>query len=620
MTATLPAAIAPWAPWLSWFADDLRDQLAPLVRHLHPLLAGVRQRAFEQDGEPDGFDGLRRRGAYERLLGTEWLLADELPDEFLRRAAAGEHLFFAPKPRGQRTTRLIVALFDAGPAQLGAARLAHMALWVLLARRAAQCGGEFRWGLMQSPGTLHDARAPADLAALLQGRSFELADAGHAARWQEVLAGLPVAAQECWLIGAAHQPPDVRPRAVTHRIGVAKAVHGDVLDVALLEGGSPRSATLPLPAGEQAVMLLKRPFSTAPVARPRPRGVASQEPLLSRPPVIAMSGSRVVVSLADGTGALVFHTGPGSAKASGPREMRWRAVEEAITLTLSGKKLMALCAHDATVRIWEASHFREMPRPDEAEFEAAAGLDAYLPSASLMRGAAQRYLVLDQGGRLVRWKPGAGYTEPSFDVLDDGVLGMCQRDDHSVLYVAADADGITLRASHGDPRATEQPRICLPACDADAALFGDIARWRRGTGACALRFARTPGERWQVNTPRTLAHDPGFHRDWQGGERFATAQVDLAADESAIGLLAADTTASRPCALLVLDAERRRLMAHDGTRSTLVYTAPARILSASFCPSSNVAAMLTEQHQLIVLDVASASLRLIQQLAEGPGA
>ena len=33
------------------------------------------------DGDPDGFLGLSRRGPYERLLLTEWLLSTEAPDE-----------------------------------------------------------------------------------------------------------------------------------------------------------------------------------------------------------------------------------------------------------------------------------------------------------------------------------------------------------------------------------------------------------------------------------------------------------------------------------------------------------------------------------------------------------
>ena len=53
----------------------------------------MRSLAVAGDGEPDGYDGIASRGIYERLVTSEWLLADEEPDEFDRRAAMGEHTF-----------------------------------------------------------------------------------------------------------------------------------------------------------------------------------------------------------------------------------------------------------------------------------------------------------------------------------------------------------------------------------------------------------------------------------------------------------------------------------------------------------------------------------------------
>src|SRR5205814_2319608 len=66
-------------------------------------------------GEIDGLDGLARRGSYERLLLSEWLLLDEAPDEFLRRAAASEHAFLHLQRRQPGRTRRSIALLDAGP-------------------------------------------------------------------------------------------------------------------------------------------------------------------------------------------------------------------------------------------------------------------------------------------------------------------------------------------------------------------------------------------------------------------------------------------------------------------------------------------------------------------------
>lgn len=91
-----------------------------LLSRVHPLLGPIREQDTAGQPEFEGLGDLRRRGNYEHLLATEWLLADELPDEFLRRAASGEHLFLAPARQAHRANRLTIALFDAGPRQLGA--------------------------------------------------------------------------------------------------------------------------------------------------------------------------------------------------------------------------------------------------------------------------------------------------------------------------------------------------------------------------------------------------------------------------------------------------------------------------------------------------------------------
>lgn len=615
MTAALPAAMAAWAPWLTWFSAGLRDQIAPLVQRLHPLLAGARQRVFETLGEPDGFDGLRRRGSYERLIGTEWLLADEWPDEFLRRAAVGEHLFFAPKPKGQRTQRLIVALFDAGPAQLGAPRLAHLAVWILLARRAAQVGGQFRWGVMQVPGVLHDALLPADLTKLLGSRSFEPAAPDHLSQWHRHFEGGAVDPQECWSVGAltAVGPPGVAT-PVSHRLGIGRPLHGESLDVALLDGGARRSVSLPLPAGAEAAHLLKGLFVERVDAGVI--GKVDKRVSISHAPVIAASGSKVAVALLDGGGALLFSTAKDRRDRAGdPKEQRWGLGQRPLTLTLVGKKLMALHTDATSVRIWQANQFGAMPRPPVDEFEAAPATRHWLPSASLNRGAAQRYLVLDQGGRLVRWMANGPGKPTQFDVIDTGVLGLFQLSDNAAVYVARDAQGLVAHWTQGGPPGLYTTRVRVPDSAADAVLFGDGMSWRDRIGPCAIRVQRGPFEQWRWHTPlntrsRAASNQPA-------SDMFTTTEVALSPGETAIGL-AASTSASFG-GLVVIGADRQRLLVHNGTRQEVLYRAPGAITAATACPVSGVVAMLTQRRQLIVFDIVQGTLRVLAQTAEGGG-
>src|SRR5919198_486804 len=96
--AELPPALAPWAPALSALTPELAVTLGPMVRRLDDMIS-----TYDPDsggsGPLDGYEGLVWRGPPERLLASEWLLADELPFEFLRRAVTGELLYLAPARR-----------------------------------------------------------------------------------------------------------------------------------------------------------------------------------------------------------------------------------------------------------------------------------------------------------------------------------------------------------------------------------------------------------------------------------------------------------------------------------------------------------------------------------------
>src|SRR5919197_166509 len=145
--AELPPALAPWAPALSALTPELAVTLGPMVRRLDDMIS-----TYDPDsggsGPLDGYEGLVWRGPPERLLASKWMLADELPFEFLRRAVTGELLYLAPARRRDRGRGRVVILVDAGPAQLGAARLVQLAALVVLHRRAAARRSELAVGIL----------------------------------------------------------------------------------------------------------------------------------------------------------------------------------------------------------------------------------------------------------------------------------------------------------------------------------------------------------------------------------------------------------------------------------------------------------------------------------------
>ena len=106
----LPPSLAPWAGYLNIFPAEVSLALGPMIQRVSMLIGSPQPRLNEKEGEPDGFDGLNRRGTYERLLLSEWMLADELEDEFIRRAVMGEHLFLNRAHSSAVGTRSSLAL------------------------------------------------------------------------------------------------------------------------------------------------------------------------------------------------------------------------------------------------------------------------------------------------------------------------------------------------------------------------------------------------------------------------------------------------------------------------------------------------------------------------------
>src|SRR5437868_6870782 len=123
MTIDLPRALQPWKDQLEVFPPDLAPAVGDVVARLSVLLGPLEQDRPSPYGEPDGVAGIGRRGPFDRLLATEWALLDEVPEEFIRRAAEQTLSFHEIARREPAVDRRCVALFDAGAEQLGAPRI-----------------------------------------------------------------------------------------------------------------------------------------------------------------------------------------------------------------------------------------------------------------------------------------------------------------------------------------------------------------------------------------------------------------------------------------------------------------------------------------------------------------
>ena len=257
----LPPPLRPWAPSLSLFPRDLALSLGPLLRRLSVALGPMRIRHRADEGECDGFDGLTRRGTYERLLMSEWLLADEVPDEFLRRAVTGEHTFLRlahPSPAGSGAA---VTLFDAGPSQLGRPRIVHIAALIVMARRAEEAGAPFAWGVLQDPeGPLFPGVTPAGVLSLLNARTTFEATPGHLEAWARRI-GDWKALDDLWVVGAPRETrlPTIQ-RASRLRPSEVVDVGGRRVAVTMTRRAAVARIELELPPDADCTRLLRDPF------------------------------------------------------------------------------------------------------------------------------------------------------------------------------------------------------------------------------------------------------------------------------------------------------------------------------------------------------------------------
>ncbi|MER6447576.1 hypothetical protein [Streptomyces venezuelae] len=250
-TTRLPAALAPWAGTLSAVTPGLAVAFGPLLRRLDAMV-GEREPVADVLGDPDGLGGLTRSGRPDRLLPSEWLLADEHPEEFLRRYADGELLHLAPEFHTPAVRGRIAALVDTGPTQAGAGRLVQLAALLVLHRRAAARGTELVVVVLGDP-----------TGCRLTGDLTELLPAWLAARRpadptpsdvQDALAGLDTADQ-AWLLTSPRLADQLPARTGVLTSEPARwSADGAGHVVVRLDG---TTAELPLPASEIAVRTLR---------------------------------------------------------------------------------------------------------------------------------------------------------------------------------------------------------------------------------------------------------------------------------------------------------------------------------------------------------------------------
>ena len=584
----LPRALAPWRAWLDWLPPEQIAALGDLLPRLDAALGALRGPRLQQGEEPVGIDDLRRRGPYHRLLLSEWAVADVAPDEFLRRASSGEHLFLSPRREVRKADARIVALFDSGPAQIGAPRLAHVALWILLARRAMAAQLQFGWGTLAAPPQLHPADQPQQLKAFLAARTLVHADATARAAWRDALADDRRTPGERWWIGDADGSDD--PAEFTHRVAIRREDHA-ALAVRIEARGVLREVRLPLPDGRGAAQLLRGRFAFERMALPEDAPAPTNDgPRLSlrQPPLIAPGGERIAVPLLDASTAMLYTLPKDGGRTPKPtRSANWARGRELLCATL-GKSFGGVIADPDHLHFWNIDGFRTHARPAKDDFQAPPGQAHWLPAALLAGGRKPHHLyVLDSARRLVRFTGGDRFAkdDPPFTTIARDVLAMARLDAERLAYVHRDAHRTSLRLHHRSGRGdTMIHQVDTPRMPTRALMR--LATF--GTGAWAMcATGHRDGGQW------VIVQRSGMGQPW------TSTQHRLGADWRACGL--AIVPGTRQHGLVALAPDRRRLMLFGEGVETLLHHADAPIATVSVGTDCDVIAAVTEHRRLIVI-------------------
>ena len=341
MTApnSLAAGFEPWGEALNFLTPALANGLLPLLHGLDDLIHR-RDAGSGSTGPLDGYDGLTTRGTPERILISEWLLAEELPMEFVRRAAQNELLYLAPAYQRPQPRGRVVVLIDNGPDQLGAPRLVQLAALIVLHRRSQVRGADVTLGLLgDEPSQWLEGDLGRLLRAWRSGRSRTQPSSSTVTRRQDELDG----SEEVWVLAGRSLSGGLTRRRRVLQIRDGTWGHDGVsemhveLDGDLLE--------LALPNRELSVRALRgSAFRTADTLSTAAQLTGMRDPTFG-------SASRQLLMRGEGDSEILAVAVSDNHTAKGARVRRHRFPGPVLAAAYLGRRLVALVLEGDELRI-----------------------------------------------------------------------------------------------------------------------------------------------------------------------------------------------------------------------------------------------------------------------------
>jgi len=556
----LPSALSRWREQLQLFPDDLAAELGRLILKLSPAVDSLSRDEHDLAGDVDGFDGISNRGSYERLLASEWVLSRAAPLEFLRRAAAGEQAFLRLSRRTPAQPERTLALFDAGPDQLGDCRIVQLALLVLLVQRCESQGRELCWQLLHHQGEMpRSGLDESSVRAFLQGRIGLRASSATVASWLAHHAGARI-----WLIGA--HSTVLHGNAAFARITLKERVtlEAPSVDVLLERGAEQRRAALLLPQVEQCVRLLRDPFE---LAKPRHAIV----PAIQGGVLLSGSGSRLFYCTRDGAVVAIPVANSPQAPLGKPRRYPAGGAGHVVCCVGGrGRRVAWLSYANGQLRVNYATSSLAAPGPEPAK-----------PSPLAWFGEQTAYYATSEGALWhINFRTRHGYC------VADGVRFWLQTGRRDIVAVDR-----LLDASYPGPQVLE-----LGPTKADlvlrSAAWQDVRLTSGGNGRFTLA-ARDDGP-WRIEE---------WHLAANGWRMHSTSTLHVPREASVLGV-EAHLTQQRLPGLWLLEASRREVSIVRRSSARSIIKTESTIEHAHLAGNASVLALRTSADELLVVSAA----------------
>lgn len=568
----LHPALRPWEAHLAGLAPPAATTLSTWLPRLAALLGTARRRSGPDEGDPDGYDGFVNRGPLDRLSIEDLALRELEVLEFLRRYASGEQRYHRLARRVPAAARRSLVLFDTGPEQLGAARLVHLALLVVLARRTQQDGGVLSWAVLATGGQVNTVSLPDDLVRLAGARTWT-GGPWSVAEWQERIAAI----DDLFVVGG-----DAAAE-------LAAGLHGEHLRVTesaeeLIVQRGARRVALPLVDRGLAASALSVPLGgRMPSDRARKLGSFHALPRTLR---FSPSGGHLIVELASGAVASIRCGAKRARKGFRPSQIWLEDGERALAATVHKRHLVVVTRTDRELRVrgWPGEPLKRIqtvrPLPDPPE----DGL-----RAALVEGGRPGPVIhfLDTSGLLHQVDETGDRTLVLPRVLDFGrgpagqrvlLAGGASRvlDFQHVLH-ANTLSGVSLAVN--------------PILEASEGLMGPLVSTVGGAVSPASTLAFVRDGSWWVQRA-------GLSRqDQQPALRVGT----VAPDDRVIGAICAPTLGVHE-ALVVLTGGRR-VVARTPTSQVTLFTLPIPVVNAAISPATLQLAVARADGVIAVIDL-----------------